>query len=770
MAKDYRFFIRHIEARFGEWVITARWPVIVLTLILVAAASTGGQFLTFETNYRIFFNQDNPQLLALEALENTYGKNDNILFMIVPDDGDATSEQALKSAIWLTERAWQTPYSTRVDSIANFQHTTADGDDLSVRNLVDPTKLGDAEERARVRATALADQQLAGKLLAHDGAVSAVNVTIQLPDEDQALKTAEISAFAYGLAAEAEQRFPGIDLRVVGTVIINYVFTETSVAATKTFLPVSLVVMALILFVLTRRFAGVVATGLVVVFSMLAALGLGGWVGLPFSPSTVTVPTIVLIVAVANCVHLLVTMLQRMQAGDSKRMAIIESLRVNLYSVFLSSVTTGFGFLTMNFSEVPPYRHLGNFVAFGSGAAFLLSVTFLPAVLSLLPIRAPTASRQNDPVMAVIAEFVVRRRTVLLWGSMAVVLAVAAAIPRNELNDVLLHFFDESVAFRQDTDFLDEHLSGNTVFEYSLVSSGPGGVADPDFLEDVSAFADWYRGQPETRHVLAISDTFRQLNQNMNGDDPAAYRLPETRDLASQYLLLYELSLPFGLDLNNRINVSKSATRMTVTTKTLSSRETLELHTRARKWLDNHVPHITRVDSASAALMFAQLGQRNIRAMILGTTIAFLGISLLLIVAFGSLRTGLLSLVPNFVPAVMGFGIWGLAVGEVGISLSVVMAMTIGIVVDDTVHFLSKYRRARSEHGAAPDDAVRYAMQTMGRAIFTTTAILASGFLILCLSDFLLTQNMGLLTALIIAVALIADLLLLPPLLMAVDR
>ncbi len=758
------------EARFAEWVLTARWPIVAGTLILVMLAAGGGLFLKFSTSYRIFFSEDNPQLVALETLENTYGKSDNVLFMIVPSDRDATSEQALAAAAWLTERAWQTPYSRRVDSIANFQHMTAEGDDLSVRDLVDPARLGDAEERARVRAAALADPRIVGSLLARDGGVSAVNVTVELSEEEQTVRIREVAGFARELASEAEKRFPGIDLRLVGTVMINHTFSTASIDSQKVFLPASLAIMALILFLLTRRFAGIAATGLVIVFSILASLGFGGWVGLPFTPSTAPAPTIVLMIVVANCVHLLTAFLQRLRAGDARREALVESIRLNLNPVFVASATTALGFLTMNFSEVPPYRHLGNYVAFGIGASFLLSVTFLPAFLSLFPARPPASARHGDPPMAAIAEFVIRRRKFLLWGSAVAVLALLAAAPRNELNDVLVHFFDEGVEFRQDTDFLDERLSGNTILEYSLRSDGPSGVTEPAFLADVSAFADWYRKQPGTAHVNVITDTFRQLNKSMHGDDPAAYRLPESGGLAQQYLLLYELSLPVGLDLNNRIDFDKSATRVTVTAKTLSSREVLALNARAEAWLKANAPRITRVDSSGPALMFSHIGQRNIRAMLIGTAVALLGISVLLIAALKSFRLGFVSLVPNFVPAIMGFGVWGLAVGQVGISLSIVVAMTIGIVVDDTVHFLSKYRRARLEHGHSPEDAVRYAFGTVGRAVVTTTAVLVAGFLILVLSPFVPTAQVGLLTALIIGFALLADFLLLPPLLMALDR
>ena len=757
-------------ARFAERVLAARRLVILATLVLVAAASSGIAFLEFSANYRIFFDEDNPQLLALEALENTYGKNENVVFLIVPDDGDATSQSALSAAVWLTDAAWHTPFSRRVDSLANFQHTTADGDDLYVRDLVDPQELAQAETRSSIRSIASSDPRIAGSILARNGDVSVVNVTVELPEEGLLEAVAEVAEFARSVAEEAEERFPDVDLRIVGTVMINQTFVEASIDSQMIFLPASLLLMALILGVVTRGWAGVVATGTVIVFSILASVGLGAWIGLPFSPPISPAPTIVLMIVVANCVHLLVALQQRLRAGDSRHEAIVESVRLNLHPVFLASLTTALGFLSMNFSEVPPYRHLGNFVAFGIAASFILSVTFLPALLSLLPIRAPKERRLRGPAMTLVADTVLRYRRPLLWGWLVVVLAMALAIPRNELNDVLVHFFDESVEFRQDTDFMDEHLSGNTLLEYSLEASTEGGVTDPRFLAEVSRFADWYREQPPVRHVAVITDTFRQLNRSMHGDDPAAYRIPESRELAAQYLLLYELSLPQGLNLNNQIDRSRSATRVTISAETLDTREVLELNARAEAWLAENATHVASVNSTGPAALFAWIGQRNIRAMLVGTLVVLLAISAILLFALRSVRLGLISIVPNVIPAVLGFGVWGLTVGQVGLSLSVVVAMTIGIVVDDTVHFLSKYRRARREYGQGPEEAVRYAFDTAGRALFATTVVLVAGFLIFAFSPFVPTAQVGVLTAMIIAFALVADLSLLPALLTAVDR
>ena len=372
--------------------------------------------------------------------------------------------------------------------------------------------------------------------------------------------------------------------------------------------------------------------------------------------------------------------------------------------------------------------------------------------------------------MNLLADSVLRYRRAIVWSWLVIVAAMSLAIPRNELNDVLVHFFDESVEFRQDTDFMDEHLSGNTLLEYSLQAPVEGGVTDPRFLSDVADFAAWYREQPAVRHVAVITDTFRQLNQSMHGNDPAAYRIPESKELAAQYLVLYELSLPQGLNVNNQIDRSRSATRVTISAETLSSRELLELNAHAEAWLRENASHVGGVNSTGPAALFAYIGQRNIRAMMVGTMVVLLAISAILLFALRSLRLGLVSIAPNLVPAVLGFGVWGLTVGQVGLSLSVVVAMTVGIVVDDTVHFLSKYRRARREYGQGHEDAVRYAFDTAGEAMVTTTVVLVAGFLILLFSPFVPTAQVGVLTAMIIGFALIADLTLLPALLTAVDR
>ncbi|MCW8955631.1 MAG: MMPL family transporter, partial [Gammaproteobacteria bacterium] len=454
--------------------------------------------------------------------------------------------------------------------------------------------------------------------------------------------------------------------------------------------------------------------------------------------------------------------------GTSKHDAITESMRVNFLPIFLTSLTTMLGFLSLNSSDAPPFRDLGNISAFGVVIAFLLTVSFLPAIMYMLPIKAKHFVIGTRS-MYLLGDWVVSKRNSLLWIMSIMVVILLALIPKNELNDVFVNYFDETVDFRRDTDFTTEHLTGTYNIGYSLDSGEQNGVSDPNFLTKISAFTAWYRNQPEVKHVSSITDTFKRLNKNMHWDDDNWYKLPESRELAAQYLLLYELSLPYGLDLNNQIDIAKQATRVNVSLDTVSSNQILNLERRAKNWLEQNAPELV-TDGASPSIMFSHIGRRNIDSMLTGTTIALLLISGILIFALRSVKYGLISLIPNLFPAGCAFGLWALFVGEVGLALSVVTAMTLGIVVDDTIHFISKYIRAREEKNLNSHDAVRYAFQNVGVALWVTSAVLISGFMILALSSFELNSGMGMMTSIIIAIALILDFLLLPTLLMKIDK
>jgi len=754
--------------RYTEWILKWRYLVIILALIAVGVIGSGApKLMPFSNDYRVFFSDDNPQLNAFENMQNTYTKDDNVMFVVSPQDGNVFSPETLAAIQDITDEAWQIPHSIRVDSVTNFQHTYAEEDDLIVDDLVLDTETLNAEDLSYIKTVALKEPQLAKRLVAADAAHTGINVTIQLPGVDQMTENPATVAYARKMLAEAKTKYPEIDFRLAGMAMMNNAFPEASQHDGQTLIPIAFGIIIVVLLLLLKGLSGTAATVILVLCSIIIGMGMGGHTGIKLTPPSASAPIIILTIAIAGAVHLLVTMLQEIHRGMTKHDAIVESMRVNFTPIFLTSITTALGFLSLNSSDAPPFADLGNMSTYGVVGAFILTITFLPAIMYILPIKAKHFVAGTS-VMEKLGDFVVEKRKVLLASFTLLVLFLVAMVPQNKLNDVFVNYFDESVEFRQDTDFTTENLTGTYTIAYSLDSGEKEGVSRPEFLAQVEKFADWYKQQPETIHVSSITDTFKRLNKNMHGDDEAYYKLPDSRELAAQYLLLYEMSLPYGLDLNNQIDVAKRATKVNVVLETISSNEILSLEQRANDWLKQNAPELV-TEGASPSIMFAHIGKRNIISMLTGTTIALVLISLILILALRSIKYGLISLMPNLFPAAAAFGIWGLVVGEVGLALSIVTAMTLGIVVDDTVHFISKYMRARREKGLDSEQAVRYAFNNVGVALWVTSLVLISGFMILAQSSFELNAGMGLMTSIIIGIALILDFLLLPPLLMAID-
>jgi len=769
--------------RYSEGIVRWRWAVIIGTLLLTALVASGGRFLSFTTDYRVFFSPENPQLQAFEELQRVYTKADNVMFVVTPRDGDPMAPEVLAALEDLTDAAWQVPYALRVDSITNFQHTYAEADDMIVEDLVYDGIDFTPEQIAAAREVATSEPLIYKRLMARDGDVTGVNVTFQLPENDappvvlpdgseihpEMVTPALIAPAVRALRDRIEADYPFLEVRLTGTIMLNNSFSEVAQQDMQTLVPIMYLGVLLVMWLLVRSASAVFSTLLVILFSVLAGMGSAGWLGIVLTPPSASAPTVIMTLAIADAVHVIVAQMALMREGLSKRAALVESLRLNMQPVFLTSITTAIGFLTMNFSDAPPFRDLGNIVAMGVMFAWLWSITLLPALLAVLPMRARATTGRYAAVMDGIADFIVRRRKGVLIGMMVFSVIALAGVTRNELNDEFVQYFDQSIEFRRDTDYAVQNLTGIYLVQFSLQAGASNGVSDPAYLQRLDRFTTWLRSQSEILHVSSFTDVMKRLNLNMHGDDPDWYRLPDDRELASQYLLLYELSLPYGLDLTNQVNIDKSATQLVITLDDVSAVTMRDVAERAEAWLQTETPE-TFSHGISTAIMFAHISERNINSMLKGTFIGLVLISLILLVALRSVKIGLISLIPNLLPAGLAFGIWGYAVGRVDMAVSIVAGMTLGIVVDDTVHFLSKYLRVRRERGYSPEDAVRYAFHSVGIALVVTTIILVAGFMLLAQSAFRVNASMADLTALAITLALVVDFLLLPTLLMLFDR
>ncbi len=292
-----------IAATLGDTVIRFRWLVILAALVMVATAASGGRFLDFSNDYRVFFSDKNPELVAFDNFQATYTKNDNILFVLQPEEGGVFTPRLAAAIERLTEGAWKIPFAIRVDSVSNFQHSWADGDDLTVEDLIRGGAELAPEELARRQAIALAEPLLNGNLISPDARTTGVNVTLQFPGKSLT-EVPDAAGFARGLAEEIRADYPELHIALSGVSMLNNAFAESGQADAMFLIPIMYAVLIVVMVITLRSFSGTFATILVIGFSTATALGLAGYAGIKLTPISIMAPTIILTLAIADSIHI----------------------------------------------------------------------------------------------------------------------------------------------------------------------------------------------------------------------------------------------------------------------------------------------------------------------------------------------------------------------------------------------------------------------------------------------------------------------------------
>ena len=760
----------------GHAVVGRPKTTLLIGLAVFLAVAFGLSMARFSTDYRIFFSKDDPGLKAFEHLESTFTKTDNVLFVVKARQGDIFQQDALEAIQELTVIGWTLPHASRVDSLTNFQHPESKGDDIVVGQLVPrPARTLDAADLARVRAAAASEPLLRGSLLARDSRTAAVNVTLRLPGKEPTEVTESANA-ARQAVETLRAKHPGLDIRGSGMAFMNDAFMQASMRDLGVMMPLMLLVMLVGMVFIMRSALATIAVAAVIAVSAAMSMAVAGWLHYPLTPPAIAAPIIVLTVAVADGVHIVLAAMEAMREGRTRAQAMILSLEKNLEAITYTWLTTLVGFVCLNYSEAPPVTHLANMTCFGVTVAFVYSFTVLPALFVLLPVKArgdaksaPRAADAPPSAMDRVAAFVVKRRVPLLVGTVIVTVAAGFQASRLETNDQFVKYFDASIPFRRDVDFTMKNLSGIYRLEYQVGSGEPSGIVEPAYLARLDAFGSWLREQPEVEHVYSVADVVKRVNQVISADDPTAYRIPASRAAVSEALLVYEMGLPQGLDLTDRVNVDRSAARLTVTVKDVSSKQMTTFTGRSEAWLRANAPKAMWAEATGPVVIFSQLGDRNAKSMVQGDFVSLALISLCMIVVLRSFRLGLLSVLPNVIPIVVGYGLWRVFVGQMNIVASVAGSISLGIIVDDTIHFLTRYKAMKAK-GYDAETAMTKTLTHVGPAMLGTSVILVLGFGVLTLSSFQMTSYLGWLSVIIVAVAPLTDLVLAPALVLMFNK
>ncbi len=758
------------KENLSKFIIKNRIFFIFSCLVLVLILGRGITSVVFDPDMERFFPKGHSATSLSYEIDETFIRTDNIVIAINAKNNSIFTKKTLSLIESLTEKSWTVPYSIRVDSLTNYSYVRSVDDDLLVEPFIENALSMEDSFIQRREKIVEEEEIIYGSLISKDKKTTVISIVVDPPNPDANLKLIDTIEYMLEYIDEAKSNHPELDIRILGTPYQEYISPKMVLSEMPIVMPSMLLLILVSVFFMLRSVFAVLATIFVIVLSLISTFGSVGFIGNALNQMVITIPILIITLALADCVHLFSIFFQQRVKGYSSKESMVKSLELNLQPLFLTTLTTCIGFLSFNVLDVPPLRDLGNFVSIGIAMAFIFTIFFAAPLFSFFEIKAPKSVNQQVNLSKKIAKFSLKNSKTLLWSVPLMSVLLISLIPLNVLDENPTQMYDEGfTSFSSDTLWLDEMLGVTFPVSFKAESKN-GSVSEPEFLKKIDSFTNWLETQDEVNHVTSLAHTMKNLNKSMHGDDPKWETIPESEELSSQYLFFYEMSLPMGLDLNSSISQDRSSTKISANLDDMSGKEFLKFDSKVRAHLEDN--NLTEIISPAAGfrVVFSHISTVIVNSLLLGVFIGLLLITLMLGLFFRSIPFGVLSAFPNVLPIGAAFGIWALYDGQVGFMVAVGMGSTLGIIVDFTVHLLSKYDLARREMGQSPEEAVMFAFESVGFALIVMTVVISLGFLVLNLVNFLPLHDFARFSTISFIMALIIDFLFFPNLLVKFDK
>ncbi|MEM9334896.1 MAG: MMPL family transporter [Pseudomonadota bacterium] len=709
-----------------------------LALLLVAAtvlvAVTGIGQLVPNSHYAAYFDDSDPRLVAHNDIATRYSRQDSVAIVLMADSSFLSGDHYVLLED-LTSALLALPVAARVTSVPELGIL---GDTLHT----DGSLLPSLEQLA-------AESDAVGLLISENAKVACLLVHVRLPDT-QSQTVLDSMAQLRQLVDETIAHRP-VTAHYTGSLPLNEAYIQVVKSDLSRILPVLLVIMLTALTVLLRSWRAAFTVLPVGIFATLAAFGVVGLTGAELAAINAFAPVMILTVSLAGTVHMALSYARHRNQAETPTDAAMKAAAENALPMSLASGTTALGFLGLLFSPSPPIQVMGLLLAVGIVVAFLLCMTLLPVLQARVDPWRPGAMPHRFK-LGRLAQFVVARRLGIAAVAALLVLPATWLASQNVVSDNLFEYFSESHAYHRDTQLATEHLSGVSEFLYSVDTGEAFGLFDAGAIERLGAFTDWLKQQPEVVNVVSLAGAHPLVEAQQDG------RLQGRLDY-------YRARLSDSVNPLLALTVSNdyASSLVSVYLRPLDSRRMLDFDERTLDWARNNLDD-TAVHSGGATLMFANLGEKNIRSMLSALLIALAASAIALGVIFRSLRIGLIALACNALPILFVYSLWAVVNGQIGIGAAVVMGMVLGILLDDTIYLLASFRHGVKRSVAQP---VSWAMERVGPALVITTLTLVAGLSLGVSSGFGPIWSMSLLSVLVIGTALLVDLILLPALLPA---
>ena len=755
---------------FAKLLIKYRYLSIGLVLIAVCLLATGLTKLTFNPDLETYFPEGHPAVIRYNEIDDMFIPTDNLIIAVHSNEGTLFNGDSLKVIEELTKKSWTIPYSVRVDSLTNYSYVKSVNDDLIVEPFIEEAEKKSIEFFEKRENLVAGEDIIYKSLISEDKKTSVVSIIVDPPGPNKEDQNSELINYILGFIEPIKESNENLDIRLLGNPYLDYISPRIVKAEMPVVMPLMLLLIFFIVFLMIRSYVAVLATFVVILMSLIATFGSIGILGNPLNQMVTTIPILIITLALADCIHLFSIYFQNRVKGISSKESMEKSLEMNIQPLFLTTISTCIGFLCLNFIEVAPLRDFGNAVAIGIGFAFIFTIFFIAPIVSFFEVKTASKVTKQTRFSTSVGSFILKNGNKLIFSITSISFLILLCIPMNELDENPTQMYAEGfTSFSSDTLWLDEKLSVTFPVNF-LATNEEGQVSDPDFLKILDKFSVWLEEREQVNHVTSLANNMKNLNKSMHGDDPEWKKIPENADLSAQYLFFYEMSLPMGLDLNSSISQDRKSTKISATLKDMSANEFKEFNNEVLGYLQQNNLENMISEPSSFRVIFTYMVEAIVNSLLYGLFIGILLITLIIGLFFRSYLLPALSIFPNILPIGMGFGLWGLFVGDVGFMVAVGMGSTLGVIVDFTVHFLSKYELARKEFKKSVEESVIYSFETVGFALIIMTVVLALGFSVLNLVTFIPIQDFAKFSVICFIGGLIINFLFLPNLLMKFDK
>lgn len=752
----------------ARFLVNRRLPLAVLTVLVSAVVGWGIAQVRVDPRSDAILPEDDPYAAEVEAVAEDFPRSRSALFTFIAPDGDIFTRPALAAMEALHARFGEVQSAIAVGSLVNYRLNAVDEALYQRQYLLPPLDSLSDQDLLAVRQIALADEDLVKTQLSRGGDMALAVLKYRPPSDDLTTRL-EVARSVVALRDNLRRDHPGVEIYALGSDLFELDSYNAQIKDRNNLAPLVALSTTVLLWICLNSLVYALCTLAVAFLAILLTVGTVGWSGFAFNQISNMGPLVVLTIAMAHGIHIISIYLQALHEGKAKAGALYYSLRLNLQPVTLATITTAMGFLSLNYCSSAGIYGFGNVVAMGVIWAYLVTLTLLPTIMLWIPARKIPRPLGIRGLINATAQLVTRHSNPLFWGLSLVIVACLALLPLNKVDFNRYEFIDKESDFHRVITALAEKIGNDQSLVYAIDSGSYYGIADPEFMNTVERFTAWLETQPDVGVVNSYVGMLKTLNKAEHDNDESWYRLPEDNLQVIDYLVGYQLVQEIEPHLEPIFDPEYTTVRVVVGTSGLSNGELLLLNERIEEWYRDNINSDFRVLHGSNTILYTRLESTIARQLLEGFTVSFILITLTMLVGLRSWRYGLISIAPNLFPPAVVFGVWGLLVGQLSPYILMLFSISIGLVVDDSVHVLSKYMTARRE-GKTPEAAVHYSLDKAGSAITITTAGLAVGTFILVFSNTFYYQNVALMLTPIIVVALLLDVLFLPPLLIKLDR